>query len=74
MRNILVLAAPLLSGCAGGYTRLEGPVVDMRGIDANKHNQDLVKCQDKKREASFVRSARIITDRMQAKGLHDHRA
>lgn len=68
MKTIMFLLPLLLSSCGGGYNRLEGPVVDMRGVDANQHNRDLVECQDKKREASFVGSARIITDCMEAKG------
>jgi hypothetical protein len=68
MRLLLLPALLLLSGCAVTHNRLEGPVVDMRNVDANKHNQDLVECQDRKRNASFVGAARMITDCMEAKG------
>ena len=62
------LFALLLSSCGGGYNRLEGPVVDMRNVDQAHYNKDLVECQDRKRSASFVGSARIITDCMPERG------
>jgi hypothetical protein len=70
MKKLILLALVLLCGCSTAVThdRMEGPVVDMRGKDANQHNRDLVECQDRKRNASFVGSARIITDCMAEKG------
>jgi hypothetical protein len=65
---MLLVTLPLLTACGGGYHPLEGPVADMRGVDANKYNQDLVVCQDQKRQASFVGSAQMISNCMAAKG------
>jgi hypothetical protein len=63
----LALAAAALAGCAG-YDRLEPPSVDLRGVDPVKHNRDVADCTDRKRQASFVGSARIITNCMEEKG------
>jgi hypothetical protein len=68
LRYLAVSLALLLGNCGGGYNRLEGPVVDTRNIDQNKYNKDLADCQDRKRNASFVGSARIITDCMTERG------
>jgi hypothetical protein len=66
-RALVLLVAAVLPGCAG-YDRLEPPSVDLRGVDPVKHNQDAADCTDRKRQASFVGSARIITDCMEEKG------
>lgn len=68
MRVAWILVLLSLTGCAGGHDRMEGPVVDMRGKDANLYNRDLVECQDRKRDAPYMGSARIITDCMSEKG------
>jgi hypothetical protein len=68
MRRLLVLITMLgLNGCAG-YDRLDPPTVDMRNVDPVKHNQDLADCTDEKRNASFIGSARIISDCMTRRG------
>lgn len=64
---VISLALPL-AGCGGGYNRLEGPVVNTRNMDPVKYNRDLADCTDRKRNASFVGSARIITDCMTERG------
>jgi len=63
-----IAVAVVLSGCAAGYDRLEPPSVDLRGVDPVKHNRDVADCTDRKRQASFVGSARIITDCMEERG------
>jgi hypothetical protein len=65
--RISVLVFLLLSGCAG-HDRLEGPVVDLAGVDPVKYNKDMGECTQIKREASFVGSAGIITDCMTSRG------
>jgi hypothetical protein len=68
MRRLLILTAMLgLNGCAI-YDRLDPPPVDTRNIDPVKYNQDLADCTDEKRNASFVGSARIISDCMTRRG------
>jgi hypothetical protein len=58
----------VLSGCAVTHTRLEGPVVDLAGVDPVKHNRDMGECTQKKRDASFVGAATMITDCMAERG------
>jgi hypothetical protein len=58
----------LLAVCGGGYDRLDPPTVDMRHVDPVKYNNDLADCIDEKRNASFVGSARIISDCMTRRG------
>ena len=68
MRRLLVLITILgLNGCAS-YDRLDPPTIDMRNVDPMKYNQDLADCTDEKRNASFIGSARIISDCMTRRG------
>jgi hypothetical protein len=66
----LVLTAIMLSGCSTGpsYDRLEGPTVDLAGVDPVKYNKDMGECTQRKREASFVGSARMIGLCMEERG------
>jgi hypothetical protein len=50
---VLGVFAIALTGCAGGYDRLEGPTVDLAGVDPVKHNKDWVNARS--------RSARLPT-------------
>jgi hypothetical protein len=42
--------------------------VDMRDVDPVEYNKDLADCTDEKRNASFIGSARIISDCMTLRG------
>lgn len=64
---VSICALFLLTGCAG-HDRLEGPIVDLSNVDPAKYNTDLSQCRQRKIEASFVGSARIITDCMAERG------
>jgi hypothetical protein len=57
-----------VSGCAATHDRLEGPAVDLAGVDPVKHNKDMGECTEKKRQASFVGAGRMITDCMAERG------
>lgn len=64
----IALTLPLVA-CAGGYDRLTPPTVDLRNVDPVKYNNDVADCTDRKRNASFVGSAHIITDCMQSAAI-----
>jgi hypothetical protein len=64
MRKLILISMLGLTNCAGGYDRLDPPTVDMRDVDPVKYNKDLADCTDEKRNASFIGSARIISDCM----------
>lgn len=59
--------AVMLTGCAG-YSPMEGPIVDMAGVDQNKYNLDLSECRQKKQNSSFVGAATMISDCMAERG------
>jgi hypothetical protein len=48
MRLIVLLALPLLTGCAARPTYVEPPVIDMAGVDQNRYNTDLSVCTNEK--------------------------
>ncbi|MGP8267307.1 MAG: hypothetical protein ACLQOQ_15215 [Beijerinckiaceae bacterium] len=66
--SFLLIISFSVAGCGVGYDRLTPPVVDLRNVDPVKYNKDVADCTDKKRESSFIGSARIITDCMQERG------
>lgn len=67
--SCLAFAAITLAGCAGStHDRLEGPTVDLAGVDPAKYNRDMGECTDKKRQASFVGSAQMIGLCMEERG------
>jgi hypothetical protein len=69
MRLIVLLALPLLAGCAATVSdRYEPPVVDMRGVDQQKWANDQAECIDRKRNADTWYTAFMITKCMEAKG------
>jgi hypothetical protein len=55
MRPFVLLALPLLTGCAAATMsdRYEPPIVDMRGVDPQKHAQDQAECIQKKRDHPY---------------------
>jgi hypothetical protein len=67
MRKLILVSMLGLTGCAG-YDRLDPPTVDMRDVAPVKYNKDLADCTDEKRNASFIGSARIISDCMTRRG------
>jgi hypothetical protein len=68
IRKLTPLILLGLTSCAATHNRLEGPVVDLTGVDPVKHNRDMGECTQKKREASFVGAATMITDCMAERG------
>lgn len=68
MRRLIFISLIGLKSCGGGYDRLDPPTVDMRDVDPVKYNKNLADCTDEKRNASFVGSARIISDCMTRRG------
>ena len=67
MRKLFFISILGLTSCAG-YDRLDPPTVDMRDVDPVKYNKDLADCTDEKSNASFIGSARIISDCMTLRG------
>jgi hypothetical protein len=49
----LAFAAVALCGCSTSYSRNQPPLVDMRGVDASRYNNDLGECTQKKIDAPF---------------------
>jgi hypothetical protein len=68
MKFIHLLVALPLTGCAEGYGRFEPPAVDSYGHTPEQLAKDQHDCIEAKRAASFVGSARMITDCMEGKG------
>jgi hypothetical protein len=61
--------AVMLTGCAG-HSPMEGPLVDMAGVDQNRYNTDLSECRNQKQNSSFVGAATMISDCMASRGYH----
>jgi hypothetical protein len=64
---VLGAAALALSGCAGS-SRYAAPIVDMRGVDPIKYNNDLGQCTQQKRDTVFYADGGVITRCMAARG------
>jgi hypothetical protein len=71
MKRLFLLTFVALTGCGGGYSAYEPPVVDMRGVDHQKYAYDLGECTDaKKRDYPVITPGNIITKCMEAKGYN----
>ena len=70
MIRLLVLGAVaiVLTGCGGGYSKWQGPLVDMNGVDMNRYNADLSACIQGKRDATFVGNGQFISICMENRG------
>jgi hypothetical protein len=68
IRKLTPLILLSLASCAVTHDRLEGPVVDLTGVDPAKHYRDMSDCTQKKRDASFIGAATLITDCMRDRG------
>ena len=64
----LGVTAIMLSGCGGGRSPLQGPIVDMAGVDMNRYNHDLSECTRLKQEATFVGNGQYISICMEKRG------
>jgi hypothetical protein len=64
---VLGVAAVALSGCAGN-SRYIAPIVDMRGVDPIKYNNDLGECTQQKRDTPFYMDGGSISKCMTARG------
>lgn len=70
MRRLVLLALPLLAGCAARTPYVEPPVVDMAGVDQNRYNNDLSACQQEKiaRTADTILTLDWVSQCMERKG------
>jgi hypothetical protein len=71
MRLIVLLAPLLLAGCGGATMsdRYEPPIVDMRGVDPQKHAQDQAECIQVKKDRPYgFDVGYAITECMKARG------
>lgn len=46
MRSLVIFLGMLLSGCSASMSTREPPIVDMRGVDAQKYANDLHDCTE----------------------------
>lgn len=69
MKFLVLVLAIALVGCTTGRAVNQGPVVDMRGVDQAKYNNDRSDCTHEKMETKFPYSDwPIITNCMEKRG------
>ena len=67
MKRLFFLAFVPLTGCASFQSAYEPPIVDMRGVDAQKYAYDLGQCTDAARNGPALQFgapiSRCLTER-----------